>query len=116
MDIDFDEITVENKGFSLTLDWIGEGISGDYHDDDANDAPLLRYWVSQKIDGVWDDVHNGSACCLLKASDKRKDLKKAAKIMLDLVTNADKDNLNSVVQMISNTEIVDGKIKLPRFI
>jgi hypothetical protein len=116
MSIDFDEITVENKKFSLTLDWIGEGIFGDYDNEDANDAPLLRYWVSQKIDGVWDDVHNGSACCLLKASDKRKDLKKAAKIMLDLVTNAGEDKLNSIVQMISHVEIIDDRIKLPRLI
>ena len=114
MSIEFDCIDITNKKFNLVLDYIGEGIEGDFDEDDENDVPLLRYWISEKVDGEWQDVHNGSACCLLKATDKRSAIKKAAKAMLDIVSNANKEELNSVVQMISWTEIVDGKVKLPK--
>jgi hypothetical protein len=114
VEIDFEEIEVHNKKFSIALSYIGEGINGDYDSENPEDVPLLRYDVCEKVDGEWEPLHNGSACCQLIASEKRSDLKKAAKEMLNIITNADSKHLNSVVQLISWICLEKGKVIIPK--
>jgi hypothetical protein len=75
----------ENKlrgPFEMTLDQvkvelehIGEGMSGDFDPDNADDAPLLRFTVLQRIEvdhgdrvmSEWEQVDDASYCTLLRA-------------------------------------------------
>jgi hypothetical protein len=110
----FEEIEVHNKKFSLTLDFIGEGTDGDYDPENPDDVPLLRYDVCEKVDGEWEPLRNGSACCQLSAKEKRADLKKAAKKMLEIVSKTDPQNLNFVVQLLSWIQMEKGKLIIPK--
>jgi hypothetical protein len=114
VEIDFEEIEVHNKKFSITLSYIGEGTDGDYDSENPEDVPLLRYDVCEKVDGEWELLHNGSACCQLSTTEKRSDLKKAAKEMLNIVTKVDSKHLNSVVQLISWICLEKGKVIIPK--
>jgi hypothetical protein len=113
-EIEFEEIEVHNKNFSITLEYIGEGTDGDYDPEDENDIPLLRYDVCEKVNGEWEPLRNGSACCRLSPSEKRADLKKAAKQMLEIVSKTDPQHLNFVVQLLSWIEIQKGKLIIPK--
>ncbi len=114
VEIEFEEIEVHNKKFSLTLEYIGEGTDGDYNPEDENDVPLLRYYVCEKVDGEWEPLRNGSACCRLSPNEKRADLKKAANKMLEIVSKTDQQHLNSVVQLLSWIEMKEGKLIIPK--
>ena len=44
------------------VEWValGEGIQGEYHEDDPNDVELLRFDVSERVDGEWAEVDAGA--------------------------------------------------------
>jgi hypothetical protein len=44
-------VTLAEGDFRVSLEWIGEGVDGDYDEDDPEDEPLLRFEVEQ-IDNV----------------------------------------------------------------
>lgn len=51
----------------VELEWIGEGWSGDYDDRDPDDEPLLRFTVSHRVNGEWEQVDDASYCTQLSA-------------------------------------------------
>jgi hypothetical protein len=112
--IKFEEIEVHNKKYSLSFCYLGEGADGDYDPENPDDAPLLRYDVCKKVDGEWEPLRNGSACCQLSANEKRAALKKAAKEMLEIVSKTDPQHLNFVVQLLSWIEMKKGKLIIPK--
>ena len=100
VEIDFEEIeAVSSNGLvKVTLEYIGEGVDGDYDEDNPDDVPLLRVSLSRKNDGHenledvaehdnddWWAVTDGSYCTMLPATTDRELLKKAAKVMLKKV-------------------------------
>lgn len=54
--------------YRVTLEWIGEGLSGDYNPDDPDDLPLLRFTVYKRFGGTWEQLDDGSYCTLLTTS------------------------------------------------
>ena len=117
VEIEFEEIEVHNEKYSLSFCYLGEGTDGDYDPENPDDVPLLRYDVCEKINGEWEPLRNGSACCQIKATEKRSHLKKAAKHMLEIVSKVDSEYLNNTVQLLSWIEMNrDGSLKLPKML
>ena len=53
----------------VEIEWIGEGIEGDYYEDDLDDIPLLRFSVyKREEDGEWEAVDDSSYCTQLPAT------------------------------------------------
>jgi hypothetical protein len=54
----------------VKVEWseLGEGISGDYNPDDADDIELLRFDVSELINGEWIEVSDASYCTQMPVS------------------------------------------------
>lgn len=89
------EVVSENGLVKVTLEYIGEGLCGDYDPADPDDRPLLRYNLSRLNDGNdsledvaedcgsdWWAVIDGSYCTLLSVNDDRDKLIEAAKAIL----------------------------------
>ncbi|MFN9899501.1 MAG: hypothetical protein ACK55Z_12055, partial [bacterium] len=106
-DFEFEEITAENGRFLLTLEYIREGLTGDYDKNDEKDVRLLRYTLNEKIDGEWEQVNDGSACTLLHAEERREYLEIAAIGMLDYITLHSKDGEvnDEALQNLSHAEL-----------
>jgi len=100
VEIAFEELEVvsSNGLVKVTLEYIGEGVDGDYNASNPDDVPFLRVSLSRKNDGNenledvaeddnddWCAVTDGSYCTLLPATTDRALLKKAAKAMLKKV-------------------------------
>lgn len=113
----FDEIGVEDERFFLSLEYIGEGINGDFDEDDEEDVRLLRFTLSEKDENKQlQEVRNGSACTFLEADAPRDQLLHAALKMLHYVNIHSKDDEvnQEAVQNLSHAELVKGKVKLPK--
>lgn len=96
--LEFETIYVysEDGLVRVDLDWIGEGIDGDYDENDSKDVPLLRYGVSRKFTkecenheefqdgeiGEWFDIEDSSYCTQLNATAPREQLIEAAQFIL----------------------------------
>lgn len=84
----FKKILLKSKntpGLSVSLNWdCGEGLNGDYDEDDPEDVRLLRFDVSYRHININKDYFpmDGSFCTRLSADDKRPLLVKAAQIIL----------------------------------
>ena len=53
----------------VEIEWIGEGLEGDYYDDDPEDIPLLRFSVYRREEGgEWEAVDDSSYCTQLSAT------------------------------------------------
>jgi len=63
--IAFIEVVVERGGRRVTWEDIGEGISGDYNEDDPGDTPLLRFSCDKYVDGEWQELQDASYCTAL---------------------------------------------------
>lgn len=106
MTVKFEEIDVfsEDGIVKINLEWIGEGINEDYHENDPDDIPLLRYSVYRRVTkdckknaedlcsdfeaydfGEWMEVDDSSYCTQLSALEDRDVLIKAAQFILDYV-------------------------------
>lgn len=106
MSVEFDRISVESADglVSVELSWEGEGLSGDYDENNPKDIPLLRYSVYRKYseldneervanvcdwgevnDGDWLFVTNSSYCTQLPATAPREQLRIAAYMLLNKV-------------------------------
>lgn len=70
---------------NIKVEWqdIGEGYNGEYNEEDSHDAPLLRFYFSQLIDGEWQDLDDGSYCTLVTANLAEEDQKKLLQILMD---------------------------------
>lgn len=113
-DFEFEDIEVKNDRFILTLEYIGEGTSGDYDPSDEKDIRLLRYTLQEKIDGEWEEVNDGSACTLLDATERREYLELAAQGMLNYITKHSPANEvnEQALQNLSHADLVGIKAKL----
>jgi hypothetical protein len=58
----FKEITAENTSFRVSLNWIGEGISGDFDKQNKDDKPLIRFNFDVKEDEQWTPLDDASYC------------------------------------------------------
>jgi len=136
-EIAFKDIVVENRDLRcrVTLEWIGEGNSGDYNPEDPNDCPLLRFSVSRWYkagespkshftdyahDWVFDgdecvQVSDASYCTQLDARAPLAKLAKAARIIMDHVEGhvASETRIKKLCEELSWFEIkADGSGKL----
>lgn len=81
------DLTVE-KTFNdvrVTLEHIGEGLSGDYDQFDENDRPLLRFSIDYREDGEWYGFGDASFCTDLDCSISREQAEKAIDVIFDKV-------------------------------
>ncbi|MGV2885932.1 hypothetical protein [Paenibacillus taichungensis] len=72
----------------VDLEWIGEGISGDFNANDPKDEPLLRFTVYRKDKEEptgWTQVDDASYCTNLPATAPRKILAQALMRIFDKV-------------------------------
>ena len=114
-DFEFSEIQRENDRFSLTLAYIGEGLSGDYDEEDEGDIRLLRFYLQEKVETGWEEVDDGSACTLLDATESREKLLEVVQNMLDYITkHSNGDGVKQALQNLSHAELSqNGKLHLP---
>ena len=112
---EFSEIQRENDRFSLTLAYIGEGLSGDYDEEDEGDIRLLRFYLQEKVETGWEEVDDGSACTLLDATESRQKLLEAVLDMLDYMTkHSNGDDVKQALQNLSHADLnQNGKLHLP---
>lgn len=82
----FKEIQAYDKSrrVRVTLEYIGEGYSGDYDPDDPEDCPLIRFSVDQRELGTkyWESVDDASYCTCLPIDLPRNQLKSVARAIL----------------------------------
>jgi hypothetical protein len=55
-------IVVECGDTRVCLEWIGEGLCGDYDETDPDDKPLLRFDVERLVEDAWEPVEDSSYC------------------------------------------------------
>lgn len=84
MCFEFEERSLIKGNVKVMLDWIGEGYSGDYDEDDPEDERLLRFYVFVKEDGcntfrVLDDA---SGCTMLSADLPDETIEQALEVLL----------------------------------
>lgn len=100
---DFKRMELIRGNVKVELDWLCEGLHGNYDPADPNDAPLLRFYVYQRRqlkptdvdDGRlirahqegedWLEVDNTSYRTRLKVTDPRGKLQGAIDFIMDLV-------------------------------
>lgn len=57
----------QGREFAVEVSWIGEGQDGDYNPEDPDDVPLLRFDADRLVDGIWEEVPDGSYCTQVPA-------------------------------------------------
>jgi hypothetical protein len=88
----------------VDLEWIGEGVSGDFDPDDPNDVPLLRFTVYRReVESAtgWTQVSDASYCTNLPATAPRAILAHAIKRIYDEVA-AEVEEDNDVKRLCEN--------------
>jgi len=70
----------------VVLEYIGEGMDGDYTGK-ADDIPLLRFDVCRSVDDEWEDVEDASYCTQIPADTTKKDQLRLAFLILKDVEN-----------------------------
>lgn len=75
------------KNVRVGLERLGEGLNGDYNEDDPDDKELFRFWINKynPFPGVWLEVEDSSYCTLLPVTISKEDQKKALKYIMDEV-------------------------------
>lgn len=69
----------------VELEWIGEGLDGDYNDGNWNDVPLLRFTVYKKVNDHWETIDDASYCTQLPATITVERASEAAGYILNRV-------------------------------
>lgn len=83
------DLSAERDGVKVDLEWIGEGLCGDFNSNDEDDVPLLRFTVLKELDpGIWEEVEHGSYCTQLSAKLPQEELQKFCDAMLNQVFDA----------------------------
>ncbi len=75
----------ESDGVRVEIEDIGEGISGDYDENDPEDIPLVRFYISCLVNGEWEELEDASYCTQLPATLDENLLKVATDIILEEV-------------------------------
>ena len=110
LDFETFEVISDDGLVMVELEWIGEGIDGDYDHEDSGDIPLLRYTVYRKYesnldndklaesfdldayeDGDWMQVNDSSYCTQLDVRTDREILTNKAKEILNEVESGVRD-------------------------
>lgn len=123
------EVCSDDNLVMVSLEWIGEGLSGDYDSKDPDDIPLLRFNLYRKftegddeqkiinlcesdtyVDGDWMAVQDGSYCVQLSALDEHNHLYCAAKFILNQVESGIRNwkREKTLYQKLSWVKILDG--------
>jgi hypothetical protein len=86
--LDFPSIVAQKDDIRVVLDYIGEGRSGDYDDEDPEDIPLMRVYIEREEEGDWTEIqHDASACLMLPATTPKDKLQQIAADFLQQVLN-----------------------------
>ena len=99
---DLEDIDIEKRDVRVSVEYIGEGKSGDYTKEE-NDIPLMRFYILKKEyvsggngtdhpDWNWVEVDNGSCCTQIPVDTPNDLLNKFAQIVLERVVEYIKDN------------------------
>ena len=73
---------LEQGDLRVEMEWIGEGMDGDYDPDDPKDVPLLRFSLWQRNGNEWDYVEDTSCCCLVSRDAPIEQIEAALRTML----------------------------------
>lgn len=68
--------------FRVEFECIGEGYSGDYDPADPEDAELLRFYISERRDGEWEDADGGSYCTRVPADTDEETQEKLLQLLM----------------------------------
>lgn len=80
------ELIGHSGNVRVEIEWIGEGIQGDYDEDDSEDIPLLRFSVYKREEGdYWEEVDDASYCTQLPATIHPNIARRAARYIMDWV-------------------------------
>jgi hypothetical protein len=76
--------------YGVKVDWeyIGEGLSGDYNDEDENDMPLFRFYIYYSENGGLDwgeGVEDASYCTSIPVDTPKETMEKLAQKIIDKV-------------------------------
>jgi hypothetical protein len=96
--VKFDSIEARKGNIRVTLDYIGEGRSGDYDPEDSDDISLMRVYVErQDSDGDGEEIQqDASTCLMLPATTPKDTLQRIANDFLQQVLN-DPENVEEMV-------------------
>jgi hypothetical protein len=83
----FKDYEIKNKSGNRKVcwEWIGEGWSGDYQEDDASDTPLLRFSCFEKIGRKWVEMNDSSYCTRMPITSPKSHLERGAKEILEAI-------------------------------
>ena len=98
-ELSFKEMTITKGKLRATWEWIGEGFSGDYNEEDPNDAPLLRFSCELRHRGKWEDVEDASYCTTVPITTPRKELKVMLNTILKELANTYPDHKRAMEEM-----------------
>lgn len=85
----FDPIVAQNKQWKVELVFLGDGLSGPYQQEEADpesDCPMVRSIVYRAENNKWKEDPQGNFLTYLQATDKRNVLEKAAKLLLQKIS------------------------------
>ena len=87
----FTDLELIRGEFKVVWEWLGEGLSGDYNENDEGDEPLLRFSCYKfeapgfRAEPEWLQMDDASYCTLLKVGTPLKVLAYAAGIILEAI-------------------------------
>ena len=111
-----DSIPWQSGGVRVTVEFIGEGLSGDWNPDDPNDQPLLRFSVEDGLSGEWEAVRRGSYCTQIPATTPRRLIIETAGYIWSKVAPFiwRREGIKQICEELSWLEVVDGQLYDPK--
>ncbi len=113
------EIYNKDKTVMLEWSWIGEGLSGDWQEDDPDDYPHLRFTIYEKLytedypAGEFFQIDDSSYCTSISIDTSKKNLEKLAHYILNIVENRVKGG-RSIKKLCEELSWIDeGVLNLP---
>jgi len=102
---------------NVKVEWVelGEGIDGDYNEDDPNDIELLRFDVSRLVNGEWEMIDDASYCTQVPVSATPEQRAKGLEWIMSEVYNGASEGYSikkicEVMSWISLESIETGKL------
>lgn len=93
MNLSFTDLEVVQGDKKVVWEWIGEGNSGDYNENDSEDVPLLRFSCYTNKDKHeqycdWTEIPNSSYCTRMPINSLKRHLLIASGIILDTLESS----------------------------
>lgn len=87
----------------VELEWIGEGLDGDYNSKNPYDTPLLRFTVYKKVNDQWEAIDDASYCTQLPATITAERASEAAGQILSCVEGSvlNGDSIKKICEKLS---------------